>query len=52
MKQTTLPAIIIITLFTLALTFTYKDGAIDGAIDGATEKDEWKRLTIKDGLCY
>jgi len=25
MKQTTLPAIIIITLFTLALTFTYKD---------------------------
>ena len=28
MKQTTLYAIIIIILFTLALTFTYKDGAL------------------------
>jgi len=28
MKQTTLYAIIIIIVFTLALTFTYKDGAL------------------------
>ena len=28
MKKITLPAIIIIIVFTLALTFTYKDGAL------------------------
>jgi hypothetical protein len=38
MKQTTLYAIIIIIVFTLALTFTYKDGALFIKTEDMTKK--------------